>query len=288
MPNPNLVVTRVEANNSIDAQIKRGNELQNLVSNDYGELRAANEQKIRWTARNIELMARIFDNDSISREFWRYRTELITDDNDTALEVLKGVVREQTNHLEAVKERLDLIPEVAGNNQNGKDAQPAKEIELPEKITAAWLYKHAPVHFWFSAFGIIIASFLAGATVGQTTFIQELLGKKQTQNSTQPATSFDSTKQTTGTIKGVVMGNGGSPLPGANVIVKVNDTFLKTVYQSNTDINGLYITPRLQPNKYIIYFDYNGYSTSRIEATVTADSEIVINARLESSRPPFN
>ena len=60
-------------------------------------------------------------------------------------------------------------------------------LVLPDKVTLGWLVHHVPLTFWFWLVGIVIVTFTIGVTVGQTTFIKELLGKKteasQSQNS---------------------------------------------------------------------------------------------------------
>ena len=49
------------------------------------------------------------------------------------------------------------------------------ELELPEKITAAWLLKHTPIQFWFWLFGAFTAVFLAGIKIGLLDSFRNLL-----------------------------------------------------------------------------------------------------------------
>jgi len=54
---------------------------------------------------------------------------------------------------------------------------PKPKIDFDE-ITIRWLIDHLPTKKWVVFFGILVAIFIGGATVGQTTFVRELLGKK--------------------------------------------------------------------------------------------------------------
>jgi hypothetical protein len=55
----------------------------------------------------------------------------------------------------------------------------AKGLELPEKVTLAWLFGNVPVSVWLSLGGAIITAFVLGVAAGQTTFIKELIGGEQ-------------------------------------------------------------------------------------------------------------
>ena len=51
--------------------------------------------------------------------------------------------------------------------------------EATDKVTLAWLYRRVPVKIWGTLAGFIVAAFLGGVSLGQTTFIRELLGKHE-------------------------------------------------------------------------------------------------------------
>jgi len=61
---------------------------------------------------------------------------------------------------------------VAPSNDQAKG-----EPVMPEKVTLVWLFRHVPVSLWMQFSGLVVAVFLAGVTVGQTSFVQELIGK---------------------------------------------------------------------------------------------------------------
>jgi hypothetical protein len=50
-------------------------------------------------------------------------------------------------------------------------------LEVPEKITLDWLFKHAPVGLTLSAFGVVTAAFLAGIWVAQSKLGADLISR---------------------------------------------------------------------------------------------------------------
>jgi hypothetical protein len=50
-------------------------------------------------------------------------------------------------------------------------------VGLPEPVTISWLVRHVPVGLWLSFGALLCATFLAGAKVGQTSLVRELLGE---------------------------------------------------------------------------------------------------------------
>lgn len=50
-------------------------------------------------------------------------------------------------------------------------------LTFPDKVTVSWLYHYVPVPIWVTLAGLITAAFIGGVTLGQTTFVRELLGK---------------------------------------------------------------------------------------------------------------
>jgi hypothetical protein len=48
----------------------------------------------------------------------------------------------------------------------------------PDKITLAWLWNYMPFHWWLALWGALVAAFVFGVTIGNTTFIRELLNRQ--------------------------------------------------------------------------------------------------------------
>lgn len=70
-----------------------------------------------------------------------------------------------------LKENNDL------NNPNLSDKKNITDqpINYPDKVTLSWLYKNVPFKFYITLIVIIFAAFTFGITVGQVTFIKQLL-----------------------------------------------------------------------------------------------------------------
>lgn len=56
--------------------------------------------------------------------------------------------------------------------------QESAGLEYPHKVTLSWIWKHVPVSFWIWLVSLLIAAFLIGVTVGQISWIQDLINKK--------------------------------------------------------------------------------------------------------------
>jgi Carboxypeptidase regulatory-like domain len=286
MPQRTLKIPREEARRLLNQQIEKGQQLLNRDINEESELEQYIHDRKRYNQYNVEMLKNMFGKDEDS--FWRFGLSSPPDWEDFFghLNFYKEWDGKQVNELKGLEESLNLIPESLGEKPvqtSLEKSTPKTEVQLPDKLTAAWLWHHAPMHFWFWGVGIIVASFLAGATLGQTTFVQELLGKKQDQphNQGQQNKPLDTTQNKTGIIKGVTMDKFGHTLPGVNVIVR--DKKGVEVYNSTTDTNGSYITPPLFPDPYELEFKHEKYYQTRSKATVIANSEIVINAALEKT-----
>lgn len=47
---------------------------------------------------------------------------------------------------------------------------------ISEPVTMAWLYRNVPMTLWSILWTIIFSAFILGVTVGQTTFVKEIVG----------------------------------------------------------------------------------------------------------------
>ena len=62
-------------------------------------------------------------------------------------------------------------------------------ISLSDKVTLPWLWKNVPASFWVWVAGVLFAVLSLGVYLGQTSWVQELIGKKQAVISSQQTTS---------------------------------------------------------------------------------------------------
>ena len=50
-------------------------------------------------------------------------------------------------------------------------------LQIPDKITAAWLWHHSPISLWLQAISVIAVVFMAGIAVGQSSLYSDLTKK---------------------------------------------------------------------------------------------------------------
>jgi len=57
-------------------------------------------------------------------------------------------------------------------------APTSDDLNLPDKVTLSWLWKHVPAKFWLWFLGIMIFMLGSGISLGQVNWIKELFGIK--------------------------------------------------------------------------------------------------------------
>jgi hypothetical protein len=107
---PSLVVPRAEAADQITKQIERGKEIKNFAISKRQDVEQAWTQHTKWTKYNSELLGRLFDNDSIAREYNRSGLGVWKPDDEIGN--FRGEMQSRITGLEAILERLELIPEL--------------------------------------------------------------------------------------------------------------------------------------------------------------------------------
>ena len=80
-----------------------------------------------------------------------------------------------------------------------------------EKVTLAWLWQNVPAKFWLSLLGSFVVALSFGVTVGQTTFVQELIGRLQRSTTTNSPAHEEETP---------IQGQGIPLLAGSIVVVE--------------------------------------------------------------------
>jgi hypothetical protein len=66
-------------------------------------------------------------------------------------------------------EALQLLEVYSVSNSSNQ------EIPYPEKVTLEWVYKHAPLSFWFSLLAWLAASFGSGAYFANSHFFMDII-----------------------------------------------------------------------------------------------------------------
>jgi hypothetical protein len=103
----------------------------------------------------------------------------IANETDESLRyrTLMNSYRRRVDYLKTLKGTLvtyEVVPE--SKHDSHIVTSPPVLVDF-DKITIRWLIDHLPTSKWVALVAILIGSFLLGATMGQTTFIRELLGK---------------------------------------------------------------------------------------------------------------
>ena len=109
LPKPSLTVPRREAERLIRRQIEKGRTIQNQSVPNEQILEEVRSQRTKWASYNMELLKRLFDNDSTACEYRRCRMRVITSDK---LANFQKDMQAMITGLEAIVERLELIPEL--------------------------------------------------------------------------------------------------------------------------------------------------------------------------------
>ena len=123
---PNLVVSREDAKDRIKKQIEEGNELKELPISSEQHLEEAKAKYSKWTKYNKELLRRLFDNDSIVREYNQAIGVAVPFMPKFAWHVnsFRKRVQDSITKLEAIVEKLDLIPVISEEKSTERRIKP--------------------------------------------------------------------------------------------------------------------------------------------------------------------
>src|SRR5437764_7407608 len=112
VPPPELVVSREDAEAKIQARIEKGKELLNREINSWDQLEIAKKDYYTWSEYNIELLNRLFTNDSLAQEYKGIAFAIVgsTLIFSEELKELRADVDRKLRRLESIRERLEIIP----------------------------------------------------------------------------------------------------------------------------------------------------------------------------------
>jgi Predicted nucleotide-binding protein containing TIR -like domain len=130
----NLVVPRPDAKDRIETQIEKGIAIRDLPISSEEDLQRARAEHSKWSEYNTELLTRLFDNKSIADEYNRsYRSYIavVSPNSSFSREVsdFRKDVQDNITRLEAILERLELIPESSEAFSSKANAVIASELE---------------------------------------------------------------------------------------------------------------------------------------------------------------
>ena len=128
---PSLVVPRPEAKDRIEKQIEKGIAIRDLPISSEEDLQRARAEHSKWSEYNTELLTRLFDNKSIADEYNRSYIAVVSPNSSFSWEVsdFREDVQDNITRLEAILERLELIPESSEAFSSKANAVIASELE---------------------------------------------------------------------------------------------------------------------------------------------------------------
>ena len=134
LPPPNLVEPRSSAFPKIQVQIEKGQKIRNSPIRSKDELEEARAERSKWSSYNEELLTRLFDNTAIADEYSAFYGGVIS--MNPSLPQMVGAFQrdmdDKITRLEAIRDRLDLIPELSSTSASS--VSPATPVELGQDI----------------------------------------------------------------------------------------------------------------------------------------------------------
>lgn len=121
--NTSLLVPRAEAEGKIRERIRLGQEIQSTRFERESQFEEAKAKRIKWDEYNLELLNRLFNPDTIAKEYNDVSVYGVLRVNPTAQQRIESFVsgfQRKLTALESIIERLDLIPEM-----------PSRQAEAP-------------------------------------------------------------------------------------------------------------------------------------------------------------
>jgi predicted nucleotide-binding protein len=130
LPPPSLLLPRATTLQKIQVQIDKGLEIRNKPINSATELEDARSERSKWSKYNSELLLRLFDNSSMADEYNRSygRVIYMNASFERSLREFREGMDDSNNRLEAIRDRLDLIPELNNNNSPATISRNPTEI----------------------------------------------------------------------------------------------------------------------------------------------------------------
>jgi len=131
----------------------------------------------KWRNKVTQLLAQVVQQDYLitckikHRGFGAYYTA-----NPKAMaSAYQQELEDTINELEFIIENFNSH----GEPPKGSLSKEATQLKWPDKITLAWLFKHAPWTFWTGLVGLLVAAFVLGTQIGQTKLYQQFMDALQ-------------------------------------------------------------------------------------------------------------
>lgn len=190
MPKNQIKISKAEAKKEIEDQIQKAKDLykkgeQELSSSSDEEIRARDNFKIlykHWENFTCEMLRKIFVSSSYASEFVKVQSSKVEYVSSSWIPDIEYYLEKQmtpkVDYLGILIQTIDQFTEIKEEKkQSVFTPPPDNNLDLPEKVTLSWLWKHVPAKFWFVLIGLFIAAFILGVTLGQIGWVKEVFGK---------------------------------------------------------------------------------------------------------------
>lgn len=130
LPPPSLTEPRASVTQKIQVQIEKGQQIRNKEIRTKDELEEARSERSKWSKYNTELLLRLFDNSTMADEYDKFYGGVFSM-NPTLPQMVDDFredMDDSINRLEAIRDRLDLIPESSANPSPAASTQVGTDV----------------------------------------------------------------------------------------------------------------------------------------------------------------
>lgn len=193
MSKTKIKIDHSEAKSKIDAAIEKGKKLAKQGLHILKDTLSHTDQRIRardnfavlynqWRGFTAEILLQVYVSSTYANEFnkkesskkqlvgsnWQpdvdYYLEKMLIPKIDYLNILSGSIDQFQ------KEKVSHTPKIYKKHHE-------PNLEMPDRVTLAWLWRKVPLRFWFWLVGLLVAAFLFGLSVGQLDLMQDLLNQ---------------------------------------------------------------------------------------------------------------
>ena len=114
LPDPNLIISRSEAEKKLKDRVAAGKELLELRIHNESDLESARAERTKWNDYNEELLNRIFDSAAVYEKYRRtslFGTLIMSASSRQRITSFYEGVTNKITAIESIVEKLELIPE---------------------------------------------------------------------------------------------------------------------------------------------------------------------------------
>ena len=125
LPDPVLLVTKIEANELLNERIDIGKVMLNSKISSQSNLDEERKKYFNWSKYNSQLLTKLFSNNKISNEYTYWGGIMVIGPSNLGKEITEHFddIKEKIHRIESIIERLDLFEEDKSINHNFKQTK---------------------------------------------------------------------------------------------------------------------------------------------------------------------